>query len=228
MELINSLLQEKEHRLSSNKYKVNDWQHTRHRSGQSVGKRADPSAHDYAGNFVYPDDASDIKGHPFFSRIIWERLHLTRPPWVPLVSGMDDTKWFDDEEGAPISEVDDATSKIGDDDEASDQVNLNGHGAGHVTQVDGANAQQDQQPTHSVLSAMEEDEAARHKATKAKAKKRPRDRVLRDKEVGRKALELRKKGAFLGYTYRRPKLLSFDDERERQRMARRSLIPNFE
>lgn len=33
---------------------------------------------------------------------------------------------------------------------------------------------------------------------------RARDRVLRDKEVGRQVLELRKAGAFLGYTYRRP------------------------
>ena len=227
MELINSLLQEKEHRLSSNRYKNNDWQHTRQRSGQLVGKRADPSAHDYPGNFVYPDDACDIKAHPFFSRIIWERLHLTRPPWVPLVTGKEDTQWFDDEGGSPISEVNDAASRTEDGDRPSDQIIAGNYDAGQVTQVDGANARLDQEPTQLPLGAAEEDEAARPKAAKAKAKKRPRDRVLRDKEIGRKALELRKKGAFLGYSYRRPKLLSFDDEQERQRTARRSLIPNF-
>jgi protein-serine/threonine kinase len=36
-----------------------------------------------------------------------------------------------------------------------------------------------------------------------KEKKRPRDRLLRDKDTAAKVLELRKKGAFLGYTYRR-------------------------
>ena len=36
-----------------------------------------------------------------------------------------------------------------------------------------------------------------------KEKKRPRDRLLRDKDTAPKVLELRKKGAFLGYTYRR-------------------------
>lgn len=36
-----------------------------------------------------------------------------------------------------------------------------------------------------------------------KERKRPRDRILRDKEVASKVLELRKCGAFLGYTYRR-------------------------
>ncbi|KAF2807933.1 kinase-like protein [Mytilinidion resinicola] len=40
---------------------------------------------------------------------------------------------------------------------------------------------------------------------KRKEKKRPRDKILRDPEVGRTVLEIRKKGAFVGYTYRRPR-----------------------
>jgi hypothetical protein len=39
-----------------------------------------------------------------------------------------------------------------------------------------------------------------------KEKKRPRDKLLRDPQVGRTVLEIRKKGAFMGYTYRRPRL----------------------
>jgi len=38
-----------------------------------------------------------------------------------------------------------------------------------------------------------------------KEKRRPRDKLLRDPIVGRKAMELRKRGAFFGYTYRRPR-----------------------
>ena len=38
-----------------------------------------------------------------------------------------------------------------------------------------------------------------------KEKKRPRDKLLRDPEVARKVMELRKRNAFFGYTYRRPK-----------------------
>ena len=37
-----------------------------------------------------------------------------------------------------------------------------------------------------------------------KEKKRARDKILRDLGCGKLALELRKKGAFLGYEYRRP------------------------
>ena len=96
MELINSLLQEKEHRLCSKKYRLNDYQHSRRTPGQLIARRADPHAQDYQGNYVYPDDATDIKSHSFFRRISWDRLHLTRPPFVPDVSGLDDTKYFDD------------------------------------------------------------------------------------------------------------------------------------
>ena len=228
MELINSLLQEREHRLSSTKYRQNDWEHSKRSPGQLVGKRADPTAQNYLGNFVYPNDASEIKTHPFFGRIAWDRLHLTRPPFVPDVSGMEDTKYFDDE-GDPISDVDDAASLTDNGEGASDQALKDKQpDMEQVTQVDGANTQQEFQATYTHIVATEEDAAARAKAAKAKAKKRPRDRVLRDKEVGRKALELRKKGAFLGYTYRRPKLLPFEDERGRQRAACRSLIPSFE
>lgn len=54
---------------------------------------------------------------------------------------------------------------------------------------------------------------------KRKEKKRPRDKMLRDKEVGKQVLELRKKGAFLGYTYRRPKpvLLDLSEDGKRGR-----------
>ena len=52
-----------------------------------------------------------------------------------------------------------------------------------------------------------------------KEKKRPRDRVLRDKVVGRQVLDLRKKGAFLGYTYRRPRFSVGEEERGRQSVA---------
>ncbi|KAK4498546.1 hypothetical protein PRZ48_011204 [Zasmidium cellare] len=57
-----------------------------------------------------------------------------------------------------------------------------------------------------------------------KEKKRPRDRMLRDPEVGRRVLELRKKGAFFGYTYRRPKVVELRVE-ERGMRVRRGVRP---
>lgn len=78
----------------------------------------------------------------------------------------------------------------------------------------------------------------------AKQKKRARDKALRDPVVGRKVLELRKKGAFLGYTYRRIKPMGWEEldrypygfvgsgcgldgakQRNRARPKRASIIP---
>ncbi len=227
MDLINSLLQEKEHRLCSKKYRLNDYQHSKRTPGQLIARRADPHAHDYQGNYVYPDDATDIKTHTFFRRISWDRLHLTRPPFVPDVSGRDDTKYFDEEE--PISDVDDAASQSDLGDASVEETRGAVLRTAHLTQVDGAQGQDDLL-LNPATSGRGRKEGARDREAepgKVKEKKRPRDRVLRDKDVGRKALEIRKKGAFLGYTYRRPKLVSFEEERGRQRGAR-SMIPTFD
>ena len=226
MDLINSLLQEKEHRLCSKKYRLNDYQHSKRTPGQLIARRADPHAQDYEGNYVYPDDATDIKSHSFFRRISWDRLHLTRPPFVPDVKGRDDTKYFDEEE--PISDVDDAASQSdlghASDEDMHDVV----PGIARSTQIDGAQYQDGLLLTSAARRTGKDGPNDREgEAGKVKEKKRPRDRVLRDKDVGRKALEIRKKGAFLGYTYRRPKLVSFEEERGRQR-GTRSMLPSFD
>ena len=227
MELVNSLLQEKEHRLCSKKYRLNDYQHSKRTPGQLIARRADPHAQDYQGNYVYPDDATDIKTHAFFRRISWDRLHLTRPPFVPDVSGRDDTKYFDEEE--PISDVDDAASQSDLHDASDEETRDAVVDTARMTQVDGAQGQDDLLFNPTALGRGGKDGAGvgGGEAGKAKEKKRPRDRVLRDKDVGRNVLEIRKKGAFLGYTYRRPKLVSFEEERGRQRGAR-SMIRSFD
>ena len=206
--LIGNLLQEKDCRISSGKYMLNDYQHSKYAPGQLVHKCSNPSSTDYKGRFVYPDDATDIKSHPFFDRIVWDRHHLTRPPFVPDIRARDDTKYFDEED--PVSDVDDAASQSSDHEDADRGASGN-IGDWPVTQYDGPNGQQDQVADHATVYHTKEP-SKDAKIANGKTKKRPRDKVLRDKEMGRIALELRKKGAFIGYTYRRPKLSSFNDE----------------
>lgn len=64
-------------------------------------------------------------------------------------------------------------------------------------------------------------------ATPRKEKKRPRDKALRDPKVGKKVMELRKKGAFFGYTYRRPKqiVLKEDGRVRRTGFSRPTILP---
>lgn len=228
MDLINSLLQEKEHRLCSKQYRQNDYQFPHSAAGHMVSMRADKNSQDYQGQFVYANDASDIKAHPFFHGLSWERLHLSRPPFVPDVKGRDDTRYFDEEE--PVSDVDDAstTCSVGDQ-ETCHETSKKVAAALVTTPLDGGH---EPLPTGSYgpdagCTPSLRPVTKTAKTAKPKEKKRPRDRALRDKEVGRTVLEIRKKGAFLGYTYRRPKLPLCDEERGRQGVGRRSKLPSM-
>jgi len=49
-------------------------------------------------------------------------------------------------------------------------------------------------------------------------RKRPRDKVLRDNVYGQNALDIRKRTAFLGYTYQRPRRITVTIEKEGERV----------
>ena len=102
------LIQQKERRLSSRKYLMNDFCQTATADGHISSSSDESDFRDYRGYFVFPDDASDIKMHPFFEGIDWARLHLMRPPEVPRVRDHIDTRYFD--LGDSISDVDDTSS----------------------------------------------------------------------------------------------------------------------
>lgn len=64
------------------------------------------------------------------------------------------------------------------------------------------------------------------KAQKKKKKEdRARDKILRDARVNKTVMSMRKKNAFLGYTYRRPKpvALALNTERRRPLLSRGQL-----
>ncbi len=221
MDLINKILKEKEQRLCSKKYMLNDYQHSKRVPGQLISTAANKHARDYQGHFVYPDDATDIKAHPFFRDVRWDRLHLLKPPFVPKIKSWEDTKYFEEDE--PISDVDDSSSDSGAE-EAMDPETLEQTVAAAYAKepkVGQTNWNPTQGQTIDNITKEENERSqdigeAKSKDKKGKKeKKRPRDRVLRDKQVGRQVLELRKKGAFLGYTYRRPRGMAMEDESDR-------------
>ncbi|KKZ64856.1 hypothetical protein EMCG_09233 [[Emmonsia] crescens] len=223
IDLIGQMLQEKDYRLCSRKYMLNDYVHSKRLPGGLLNRPSDKQSKNYQGYYVYPDDAGDIKEHPFFKGIRWEELHYRKPPFVPKVRSWEDTKYFEDEE--PISDVEDGSSH-GDtypDTEAPDPVanNLDSSRTVHVmdigAQTDGPQAPSMKEVLKQNGKAELEANAQEKSQKKKKEKKRPRDKILRDETIGRQALNLRKRGAFLGYTYRRPKdfLLGFETDRGR-------------
>lgn len=163
---------------------------------------ADKGHRNYNGFFVYPNDADDIKSHSFFYGIPWDNMQDYNPPFVPRVQSWEDTKYFDDE--GPISDIDSATSE-----DSVHAIRLetpildpNCHQQESqriIPENPQANFTNNQLPANSTKLV---------KAKKPREKKRPRDKILRDANCGKIALQMRKDSAFIGYDYRKPKGIS--------------------
>ncbi|UPX10352.1 uncharacterized protein EKO05_0001016 [Ascochyta rabiei] len=200
IELIMRLLDERQDRLSTKRYRENDWV----LRDKAVGARRYRNLN-ATGHIVFTNDAEDIKAHPFFRNIQWSTLHLTRPPFVPRVrGGQPITKYFDDE-----AEIMSASDHL--DSSSYESVQIDG-----ATLVDGVEPLGEGEPTPTAYSAAQQESRSllayeqicqgfQKLRRRKKEKKRPRDKLLRDPEMGRVVLEIRKKGAFIGYTYRRPR-----------------------
>lgn len=210
IDLMMCLLEDRPERLSSRRYRENDWVLRDRAFGARRARNATA-----AGHIVFPNDAEDIKSHPFFRNIPWSNLHLTRPPFIPRVQGGQPiTKYFDDE--AEIMSASDHLDSSSYDDEMEDgeaaitPTPPTPVGDGHRDKQ--ANQGNDHRTVQGLL--VEPCSKMASRAKRRKEKKRPRDKLLRDPQVGRTVLEIRKKGAFVGYTYRRPcfTLLDLEDK----------------
>ncbi|KAH1456168.1 hypothetical protein KXW28_006621 [Aspergillus fumigatus] len=220
IDLINRLLQDKEYRLSSSKYKVNE--SLALPTNQRRSNRFDDSSiQNYQGFYVYADDAGDIKAHPFFHGINWRTHHLTEPPFTPKVDGWEDTRYFDDNEDSLDN---DDVSLTSEDNQGQGEVD-GGHA--HEPGLERVQSQQkgcqpDQKDSPDLAKKNKHRKKDKHK------RRRPRDKLLRDPRVGKTVLDIRKRGAFLGYTYRRPNAVALALVPERGRsMFRRGQLPEL-
>ncbi|KAI1804992.1 kinase-like protein [Daldinia bambusicola] len=239
MDLIVNLVCKKESRLSSRRYRYRDTNpeptsRSRHRRGYQ----------DWTGRSVYPHDGEDIKAHKWFRDIPWDRLQHIPPPFIPQLSGCEDTHYFDEEE--PISDWSESQPEASTETEgltlnpliAYTTVNgfpttppprmvpyrspervaaMQAQLATFPRNVRGAVAQFVSVPYDSAkLKRMDREieamvpDAGTGDEMKAfirtygrRERKRPRDRLLRDRNTKGPVLEVRKQTAFMGYTYRR-------------------------
>ena len=190
------LIVEKSERLCSSRYRHKFLSNTRHQ--------------DYSGRYVYANDAEDIKVHRWFKDIDWTRMHLMSPPFIPEMRYMEDTRYFDEEE--PISDVSSSKGSIhpspDDIKEALRPFNreiqilatefiTKSHDTAKLRKID-------REIDNFNLGEIQKVYLKEFVKTYGqKERKRPRDRLLRDKECRDRVLEIRKRGAFLGYSYRR-------------------------
>ena len=237
-DLIYRLITEPEHRICSPKYMANDYVP----SAKGAAIPADKGSRTYLGRHVYSNDAEDIKRHVFFSGLAWRQLQHVSPPFVPKVPSAESCKYFESEmeiigsdsspEGSallpveqkgdelqatfvhntqrplslrpspgPVEANDGMCGENGFRDDLGPQVNrVHGpHSAKHLS------AESRNNNANAAYGAEKD-------VDNKKAKKRPRDKLLRDPKTARAVMDERKKSAFLGYSYQRPKTWNLGDE----------------
>ncbi|KAK4574228.1 hypothetical protein LTR86_001989 [Recurvomyces mirabilis] len=232
IDLLQSILTDKELRLSSRQYR-----HCETR----LGRRISSAASSPIARHVYANGAEEIKAHRFFQNIPWSQMHLMQPPFVPRVKeNQSITKYFEDEKDIV---TDDCSSYMSIKEglelegEVNDDLALTALGPhfdrwkieclerekrdlgieqcsdGELQRIkEHFGADYPKWKADRVMQVCEEQmmngvDPSKMQNRGRKERKRPRDKLLRDPVVGRKVMEIRKKGAFFGYTYRRPRTL---------------------
>lgn len=128
-------------------------------------------------------------------------MHSITPPFVPRVKGWDDTKYFD-EEGS-VSDIGSVSSE--DAVACNDENRPSAPTSQHQPENQNIVPEPPKDERHVLGSMLNVGAPQDVKEKKAKDKKRPRDKILRDLRHGPLALKMRREGAFLGYNYRKPK-----------------------
>ncbi|KAM5383620.1 hypothetical protein ACJZ2D_001857 [Fusarium nematophilum] len=217
-DLICRLIQEKDYRLCSRKY------HMRYR-GPFDGTRSTA----YSGRYVFSDDAEDIRAHRWFKNMPWDRLQAMTPPFIPHLQSDSDAHYFDESEP-----LDDWSESVPSDafinfdavkdvmktwaphlrDKGLELIKIPFDAAKLRDIYRDVDASNDLNPTEKTI-------LKKFVRFYGKERKRPRDMLLRDKDTKRTVMEIRKKTAFIGYTWRRmrpggyvsPRVADLEDER---------------
>jgi len=132
------------------------------------------------------------------------------PPFIPNIKSAEDTHYFDEED--PISDFSSSVSnprlEIAEISDALKPFNRDIQilATGFIERPHDSVKLRKMEMEIDTFNIPDEQKAylkgfVRHYSPKEK--KRPRDKLLRDRDTAPKVLELRKQGAFLGYTYRR-------------------------
>jgi protein-serine/threonine kinase len=219
LDLMQGILTDKDVRLSSRQYRQNEAARVARRPSNPMTTQA---------KHVYPNGSEEIKAHEFFHGIPWSQMHLKAPPFVPRVREKQSiTKYFEDEKDIVSEESSLYRSTR---DQADEIMNLNAAerlqqekidvGLQACSDVEFQRVREHYGASYATWKSermaflrrqrLEKDDEDTDPPRPKKEKKRPRDKVLRDVVLGKKVMEIRKKKAFFGYTYRRPKPLVLD------------------
>ncbi|KAG5938208.1 hypothetical protein E4U59_003921 [Claviceps monticola] len=197
------LIQDKEIRLCSRRYRLKDRRPVYDRRYADI----------FEGH-VFPDDAEDIKAHRWFKDFPWDRIHVISPPFIPNITSLDDTHYFDESDAfsdAVVSSADSEAANLKPEDirwvlRECRPVVQNLAIELLATPYDSArlrSADQRIDRTFDITPGERKTLKAFVRMYKKKERKRPRDILLRDSRTKAVAMGVRKRTAFTGYTWRR-------------------------
>ncbi|OAQ72714.1 splicing factor u2af large subunit [Pochonia chlamydosporia 170] len=168
---------------------------------------------DVFGRHVFPDDAEDIKSHRWFKNFPWDRVQSITPPFVPRITSLDDTHYFDESDPftEPMVSLDDDPFDPTPDHTRwllrdSRQLIQNLAIDLIATPYDSARLRSADRRIDKIFGITFEERKTLKTFIRMygrKERKRPRDILLRDQDTKAPALEVRKKTAFMGYSWRR-------------------------
>ncbi|QPG99806.1 hypothetical protein C2857_002598 [Epichloe festucae Fl1] len=193
---------DKDIRLCSRRYRMKDRRPAYDRRYTDIFER-----------HVFPDDAEDIKAHRWFKNFPWDRIHAISPPFIPRITSLDDTHYFD--ESDHFTELM-ASSETEPADPKPEDIRWVLRDCRPVVQnlaiellatpYDSARLRSTDRRidrTFHITPAERKTLKAFLRMHKRKEQKRPRDILLRDLSTKTTAMNVRKRTAFMGYTWRR-------------------------
>lgn len=167
---------------------------------------------DFFDRYVFPDDAEDIKAHRWFKNVPWDCLQTLTPPFVPRISSVEDTHYFDGSESIDDWSESAVSAQGLTPDEVRGVLSDFRHGVQDLaiqlvaTPFDSVKLRTiDQQISTTSWLGDTEKEVLRQfvRLYGRKERKRPRDRLLRDEKTKDAVMSVRKKTAFMGYAWER-------------------------
>lgn len=167
---------------------------------------------DIFGKYVFPDDAEDIKAHHWFRGLPWESLQNIRPPFIPHITGVKDTRYF--EESEPIEELSESSPEAIALTPEEVRTTLTDfrpsvqNVAIHLiaTPYDSGDLRTKDREIDSMVIFTEDEKEVLKRFVRVcgqKRPKRPRDIMLRDDSIKDIVMDVRKQSAFMGYSWRR-------------------------
>ncbi|KAG6040481.1 hypothetical protein E4U41_000424 [Claviceps citrina] len=202
-DLIFRLVQDKDIRLCSRRYRMKDRRPAYDRRYTDIFER-----------HVFPDDAEDIKAHRWFKNFPWDRIHVISPPFIPHITSLDDTHYFDESDAfsEPMASSDDSEPA----DPKPEDIRWVLRECRPIVQnlaiellatpYDSARMRSADRRIDRTFNITPEERKtlkAFLRMYKKKERKRPRDILLRDVRTKTVAMNVRKRTAFTGYTWRR-------------------------